>query len=184
MKHIVIPVVLASLVFAVCGCTTKSRLIADPSQAEVVAGFSMDDIVWAADVVVKDVERVNARYAQPAGGVRIIDVKNITNDTLSRGRDAGALADALGQAIREGLANGGRFAIIDETLCVNAEKKPVPEFILHGRIFQRNMRKDNGDVYQEFYLNAQLVDPKTGLQVWQKSLPLRKEVDAKNSMVN
>ena len=53
---------------------------------------------------------------------------------------------------------------------------------MFGSLKQRNMRKDNGDVYQEFSLNIRLVDVNKNLEFWQKRIPLRKEVDAANSM--
>ena len=58
----------------------------------------------------------------------------------------------------------------------------MPEFVMFGNLKQRNMRKDNGDVYQEFALHIRLVDVKTQLEFWQKRIPLRKEVDSRNSM--
>lgn len=51
------------------------------------------------------------------------------------------------------------------------------------------MRKDNGDIYQEFSLNLTMTcspyHPNAqlrGLDIWQKRIPLRKEVDRANAM--
>ena len=126
------------------------------------------------------------RYAVP-GKRRVINVKDIQNDTLSRGRDADFLSETLGEGIREKLTNSGNFIVYNEKMAQNAlaagqAVTTIPEFVMFGSLKQRNMRKDNGDVYQEFSLNIRLVDVKTQLEFWQKRVPLRKEVDRRNSM--
>lgn len=181
MKRLVVSAALVAAVCGVSGCMTQSRVIHEGEQAEVVAGFSQDDIDYAVSKIVQNISKASERYAKP-GARRVINVKDITNDTLSRGRDAGALAESLGQSIREELTNGGSFIVYNEKLAVTAANRVLPEFVMYGRLTQRNMRKDNGDVYQEFSLNIQLVDVKTGLEFWQKRVPLRKEVDKANSM--
>ena len=68
-----------------------------------------------------------------------------------------------------------------------ARGQPVsitPEFVLYGKLQQRNMRRDGGNVYQEFSLNLQLVDVATNLEAWQKRITLRKGVDRRNAMSN
>ncbi len=181
MKNLLMSVLVVAVGVGMTGCMTQSRVIADGDQVEVVAGFSQDDIDYAVSKIVQNINKASERYAKP-GVRRVINVKDVTNDTLSRGRDAGALAEALGQSIREELTNSGSFIVYNEKLAVTAQNRVLPEFVMFGRLTQRNMRKDNGDVYQEFSLNIQLVDVKTGLEFWQKRVPIRKEVDKRNSM--
>lgn len=178
--------VLAASLAALTGCMTQSRLIPQGATAEVVAGFSQDDIDSVVSTVVQNINKYSARYAQP-GKRRVVNVKDITNDTLSRGRDADFLSQTLGEAIREELTNSGNFIVFNEALAANAAAagqavSVTPEFVMFGALKQRNMRKDNGDVYQEFSLNVRLVDVATNLEFWQKRIPLRKEVDRRNAM--
>ena len=177
---------LAACMVTMTGCMTQSRLIPQGATAEVVAGFSQDDIDSVLETVKEDINKASMRYAVP-GKRRVINVKDITNDTLSRGRDADFLSETLGEGLREKLMNSGNFIVFNEKMAANAAAtgQPItitPEFVMFGSLKQRNMRKDNRDVYQEFSLNIRLVDVKTNLEFWQKRVPLRKEVDRRNSM--
>ena len=188
MKRIVIGAALSACTIVMTGCMTKSRLIPQGATAEVVAGFSQDDIDSVLETIREEISKASIRYAPSKPGERrVINVKDITNDTLSRGRDADFLSETLGEGIREKLTNGGLFIVYNEKMAANAMAmgQPItitPEFVMFGSLKQRNMRKDNGDVYQEFSLNIRLVDVNKNLEFWQKRIPLRKEVDAANSM--
>ena len=186
MKRTVIGAALAACTMMMTGCMTESRLIPQGATAEVVAGFSQDDIDSVLETVRDEINKASMRYAVQ-GHRRVINVKDIQNDTLSRGRDADFLSETLGEGIREKLTNSGNFIVYNEKMAQNAlaARQAVttrPEFVMYGSLKQRNMRKDNGDVYQEFALHIRLVDVKTQLEFWQKRIPLRKEVDAVNSM--
>ena len=156
--------VLAACFAVVTGCTTPSRVIPTGATAEVVAGFSQDDIDSVVNTILQEL------------------------NTLSRGINADFLAKSIGEGVRDNLTNmNGNFIVFNERMAANAAAagQPItvtPEFVLFGEIKQRNMRKDNGDVYQEFVVNVRLVDVKTNLEIWQKRIPLRKEVDAANAM--
>ncbi len=186
MKRMMMGAALAACAMAMTGCMTQSRLIPQGATAEVVAGFSQDDIESVLETVKEEINKASMRYAVP-GKRRVINVKDIQNDTLSRGRDADFLSETLGEGIREKLTNSGNFIVYNEKMAQNAlaagqAVTTIPEFVMFGSLKQRNMRKDNGDVYQEFSLNIRLVDVKTQLEFWQKRIPLRKEVDRRNSM--
>ena len=58
----------------------------------------------------------------------------------------------------------------------------TPQYILRGRLTQRNLRQDNKDIQIEYSLNLILVDLATGLEFWQKRIPLRKLAARKNVM--
>lgn len=188
MKRIVIGAALTACMIVMTGCMTKSRLIPQGATAEVTAGFSQDDIDSVLETIKEEISKASMRYAPlNPGERRVINVKDITNDTLSRGRDADFLSEALGEGIREKLTNGSLFIVYNEKLAAEAlaAGRPVtirPEFVMYGSLKQRNMRKDNGDVYQEFSLHIRLVDVNKNLEFWQKRIALRKEVDAVNSM--
>ena len=185
MKRTVIGAALAVCTVVMTGCMTESRLIPQGATAEVVAGFSQDDIESVLETVREEIDKASMRYAVQ-GHRRVINVKDILNDTLSRGRDADFLSETLGEGIREKLTNSGNFIVYNEKMAQGAlaagRAITPPEFVMFGSLKQRNMRKDNGDVYQEFALHIRLVDVKTQLEFWQRRIPLRKEVDAVNSM--
>ncbi len=182
--------ILLSATLAFTGCMTTSRVIYEGERVETVAGFSQDDLDYTIDVAVRDLRAVSQRY-QIQGRRRIVNVKNVLNDTTERGNNAEALAENLGQALRERLTNDGAFIVYNEAVARQAQSEGVfvgkYEFILTGTLRQRNMRKDNGDFYKEFSLNLSLVGAAgnpdvAGLEVWQKRIPLRKEVDRKRIM--
>ena len=186
MKTVMMSAALAVCAVAMTGCMTRSRLIPQGATAEVVAGFSQDDIESVLETVREEINKASMRYAVP-GHRRVINVKDILNDTLSRGRDADFLSETLGEGIREKLTESGNFIVFNEKMAANAAAagQPItitPEFVMFGSLKQRNVHKDGGDVYQEFALHIRLVDVKTQLEFWQKRVPLRKEVDRRNSM--
>jgi len=57
-----------------------------------------------------------------------------------------------------------------------------PEFIMTGKLREQNVRRDNGNFYKENSLMIRLTDVATGLDFWQKRVPLQKAVDRKNVM--
>ena len=58
--------------------------------------------------------------------------------------------------------------------------KVDPQFSLLGRLTQRNLRQDNGDIQIEYSLNLQLIELATGLEFWQKRIHVGKLIDKKN----
>lgn len=167
------------------GCMTeKSRLIAYGETAEVTAGFSEDEIRAFTRDVVQKINAASARYAIP-GKRRIVNVKNFKIDTLSRGNDAAYLAETIPQCLKEELLNGGMFIVYNER--VGAAGTVQPEFVLDAKLMQRNMRRDNGNYYQEFSLNVQMMDmvpgsQTYGLEYFNRRFPIRKAVDKANAM--
>ena len=99
MTTVMMSAALAVCAVAITGCMTRSRLIPQGATAEVVAGFSQDDIESVLETVREEINKASMRYAVP-GHRRVINVKDILNDTLSRGRDADFLSETLGEGIR------------------------------------------------------------------------------------
>lgn len=174
------------------GCMTQSRVIPTGATAEVVAGFSQDDIDATIKQAIQNIDASSARYHQGAGR-RVINVKPFVVDTLSRGNAAEPLAESLTLALKEKLMNHGSFIVYNEQMAnavaATGQMAVPPEFLLVGHLTQRNMRKDNGDIYQEFSLNLTMTcspyHPNAqlrGLDIWQRRIPLRKEVDRANAM--
>ena len=187
MNKFIMIATLSAATVAMTGCVTeRSRVIIDNETAEVTAGFSEDDFrAFTCDVVQK-INKASARYAIP-GKRRILNVKNFKIDTLSRGNDAVYLSETIAQCLKEELlmAENGVFVIYNER--VGAAGTVQPEFVLDAKLLQRNMRRDNGNVYQEFSLNVQMMDmvpgsQTYGLEYFNRRFPLRKAVDKSNAM--
>ena len=181
MKRVLIPVMAVALV-AAAGCPTQTRRYAAGETRQTVAGFSEEDID---DTISRAVQNILAldRIKVPQGaGHAIVIVKNVVNDTNSRGRDASALAEALGQSLREELTNSGKVIVYNEETAPNAKVKVEPQYRLSGRLTERNLRQDDGDFQKEYNLNLTLVELATGLEFWQKRIHVGKLVDKKNVM--
>ena len=169
-------------IVAVSGCATQTRRFAQGETRQTVAGFSEEDIDDTISRAVQSVYSQDRIKLQAGANRAIVIVENVVNDTLSRGRDAGALAEALGQSLREELTNGGKVVVYNKEVAQYATVKVDPQYILRGRLTQRNRRQDDGDVQIEYNLNLTLVDIQTGLEFWQKRVHVGKLADSRNAM--
>ncbi len=168
---------------ALAGCATEqSRRIVDGEDTEVTAGFAEADLRIVVSKAIQDIDRASMRYAKP-NARRIVNVKPFTVDTTARGSQAGYLADSLKLYFEEELMNGGKFIVYNEDFAAQTGTAAVrPEFILVGKLREQNVRRDNGNFYKENSLLLKLTDVATGLDFWQKRVPLQKAVDKKNVM--
>jgi hypothetical protein len=81
------------------------------------------------------------------------------------------------------LLQGGNFIVYNEEFAAQTGAAPVkPEFIMTGKLREQNVRRDNGNFYKENSLMIRLTDVATGLDFWQKRVPLQKAVDKTNVM--
>ena len=185
MNKLIMIAMLSVAAVSLTGCMTeRSRLVTEGETAEVTAGFSEDEIRAFTQDVVQKINAASKRYAVP-GKRRIVNVKNFKIDTLSRGNDAAYLSETIAQCLKEELLNGGMFIVYNER--VGAAGTVQPEFVLDAKLMQRNMRRDNGNVYQEFSLNVQMMDmipgsQTYGLEYFNRRFPIRKAVDRSNAM--
>lgn len=177
-----LPLVLfgAAAVFST-GCTTTTHYVPAGATVAAVAGFSQDDIDYAVSQAIQSM-LAQGRFATADGSRKVLVVENVKNDTLSRGTDADALAEALGLSLRENLTNSGKVIVYNKQVAQYATVQVNPQMTLFGRLTQRNLRQDNSDFQIEYSLNLQLVDLSTGLEFWQKRIPLRKIADRANLM--
>ena len=169
-------------VSAMTGCMTATHRFAEGEARNTVAGFAEEDISDTVSRAVQSVCSQDRIKVQPGANRAVMIIENITNDTLSRGRDAGALAEALGQSLREELTNGGKVVVYNKEAAQFAKVRIDPQYRLAGRLTERNLRQDNGDVQKEYNLNLTLVDLATGLEFWQKRVHVGKLVDGSNAM--
>ena len=185
MNKLIMIATLSAVAVTMTGCMTeRSHLVTEGETAEVTAGFSEDEIRAFTQDVVQKINAASKRYAIP-GKRRIVNVKNIVNDTQSRGNDAAYLSETIAQCLKEELLNGGMFIVYNER--VGAAGTVQPEFVLDAKLMQRNMRRDNGNFYQEFSLNIQMMDmipgsQTYGLEFFNRRFPIRKGVDKANAM--
>ncbi len=174
-------IVLAGIA-AISGCQTQTRRFTDGEVRQTVSGFSEEDIN---DTVMRAIDSICTQdriKLQPGANRAVLIVEDVVNDTLSRGRDAGALAESLGQSLREELTNGGKVVVFNKEVAKYATVRIDPQYILRGRLTQRNLRQDDGDMQIEYNLNLTLIDIQTGLEFWQKRVHVGKLADKRNLM--
>ena len=180
-KLVYCAIVLSSVIAAGCA-TERSRRIVDEEDTEVTAGFAEADLRFVVKKAIQDIDQASMRYAKP-GARRIVNVKPFTVDTTARGSQAGYLADSLKLYFEEELMNGEKFIVYNENFAAQTGRATVqPEFILTGKLSEQNVRRDSGNFYKENSLLLKLTDVATGLDFWQKRVPLQKAVDKTNVM--
>ena len=174
--------VLTAFAVGFTGCTTTTRRYAAGETRRTVSSFAEEDINDTVSRAVQSVCSQDRIKLQAGANRAVLIVENVKNDTLSRGRDAEALAEALGQSLREELTNGGKVVVYNKEVAQYATMKVQPQYILRGRLTQHNLRQDNGDLQEEFNLNLTLIDLHTGLEFWQKRVHVGKLAAAMNVM--
>ena len=173
---------LAALAIGLSGCATTTRRFAEGETRRTIAGFSEEDIDDTVSRAVQSICAHDRVRLLPGANRAIMVVEDVTNDTTSRGIDAGALAEALGQSLREELTNSGKVIVYNREAAQYATVKVTPQYILRGRLTQRSPRQDNGDMQVEYNLNLTMIDLQTGLEFWQKRVHVGKLVDANRLM--
>ena len=185
----------------VSGCATEqTRRIAKGEDTEVTAGFAEADLRIVVSDAMQDMRLKSYRFvasqcqkqgvAVPARVRRIVSVKPFTIDTTVRGSHAGYLADSLKIMFEEEMMNmsdgdegTAAFVLYNEDIVKRTGVAAVrPEFILTGKLREQSVRRDGGNFYKETFLQLRLTDAATGLDFWQKRVPLQKAVDKKNIM--
>ncbi len=177
-----VPVVACCALMALAtGCATTTHYVPAGATVAAVGGFSQDDIDYTVSQAVQSM-LAQGRLASTDGSRKVVVVENVKNDTLSLGSQADALAEAIGLSLRENLTNSGKILVFNKQVAQYATVKVDPQMTLYGRLTQRNLRQDNGDIQIEYSLNLQLIDLATGLEFWQKRIPLRKIADPANAL--
>ena len=181
MKRILIPICALALV-ATCGCTTPTRRFAENETRAEVAGFSDYDINDTVSRAMQSILGQDRIKLQPGANRAVMIVEDVTNDTLSRGREAEGLANSIGQTLREELTSSGKVVVYNREVGQYATVRVTPQYILKGRLTERNLKMDGSDYPKEYNLNLTLVEISTGLEFWQKRVHVGKLVDRKNLM--
>ena len=171
------------------GCATKTSYISDNGTlengkaAQTVAGFSERDIQICVNRAVSTILNMQPnRIVPPPGSDRAVVVMKSTIDTMSRGRDAAALSEALQIEFAQQLTDSGKIIVYDKNVAKYAQVSIEPQYLFTIRLTERILRQDDGDAQKEYNMNLQLLNLKTGLVFWQRRIPLRKLVGEKNIM--
>lgn len=200
MKKVVLCGMMAFAAGVMTGCrtpTTRVDIMNDRGGA--VAALDYRDVREAAKAAVQSLLR-SGRLDRADGGVYVMTVGNVKNDTMQRNFDT----DMLTSYITEELMNSGKIMVTsamahsadnrDEMIHAARSVRGNAEFnqatvakagqlvaathSIFGNIFQREVRMDNGDKQVEYYFQLRITDLATGLQWWQKQYPIIKRTDA------
>ena len=166
----------------VAGCTTPThRYAAGETRAEV-AGFSEYDLNDTVSRAIQSVLSQDRIKLHPGANRAVMIVEDVIADVTARGREAEGLANSIGQSLREELTNGGKVVVYNREVGQHATVRVEPQYILRGRLTERNLRMDNSDYQREYNLNLTLIEIATGLEFWQKRIHIGKLIDKKNLM--
>jgi len=179
MNRVVMSVVSVVSVVLV-GCTTATHRYVEGETRSEVAGFSEYDINDTVSRAMQSVISQDRIKLQPGANRAVMIVEDVIADTTSRGSEAAGLANSIGQSLREELTNGGKVVVYNKEVGQYAKVRVEPQYILRGRLTERNLRTDDGDYQREYNLNLTLVEIATGLEFWQKRIHVGKLVDKKN----
>jgi uncharacterized protein (TIGR02722 family) len=200
MKTIVVCVMMVIISVIFTGCrtaTTRVDIYNDPSGP--IAALDYRDVQEAANASLKSLLG-SGRLNRADGGVYVMTVGKIKNDTMQRNFDT----DTLTSHITEELMNSGKIMVtsamaysednrdemiqaarsvrgnseFNQATVVKTGQLVAPTHSISGKIIQREIRMDNGDKQIEYYFQLRITELATGLQWWQKQYPIVKRTDA------
>ena len=192
---------LMGLAFAVlvAGCTTPTtRVDLRNDSGPQVAGIDYRDVQDASRDMLQSLYK-SGRLDRGDGGMYVMTVGKVKNDTMQRFD-----TDILTSHITEELMNSGKVMVtsamaasadnrdemvnavrsvrgdaeFNQNTVVNAGQLVAPTHSVYGKIIQREVRMDNGDKQIEYYFQLRIVELATGLQWWQKQVPIVKRTGA------
>ena len=192
---------LMGLAFAalIAGCTTPTtRIDLRNDRGPQVAGLDYRDVQYAANEMLQSLFR-SGRLDRGDGQMYVMTVGKVKNDTMQRFD-----TDILTSHITEELMNSGKVMVtsamaasadnrdemvnavrsvrgdaeFNQNTVVNAGQLVAPTHSVYGKIIQREVRMDNGDKQIEYYFQLRIVELATGLQWWQKQVPIVKRTGA------
>lgn len=174
-----IGMVCAAVLTVLTGCMTPTTNIDNVNDtAGAIMGFDYRDIDRGVREAVGDM-LARGRLERPDNGRYVVNVKPVKDDTFSRGRDTGALSEAISVSLREELTNAKKIIVYNEEVARYAATPVVPQLVLYGTLSSRFLTMDNGNRQIEYFLNLQLVEIATGLEFWQKRVFIGKRTDAR-----
>jgi len=196
MRKMAMVLILALL--ASCAGSTEN-IDMNNDQADAVMALDHRDFTKAADTMIQSLMTspvVNNKEGKPY----VVAISNILNDTMQR-----IDTDQLIRKVRRDMLNSGKFTITTAVSGKGEEDKMntqvrelrkdaefnqatvqeqgqliAPDLSLNGKIFQRNIRLDNGDQQVEYYFSLTLTELRTGLSKWEDEVMMGKRGDGKS----
>ena len=193
---------LMGLAFAalIAGCTTPTtRIDLRNDRGPQVAGLDYRDVQYAANEMLQSLFR-SGRLDRGDGQMYVMTVGKVKNDTMQR-FDTDILtsyiteelmnnnkvmvtsAMAAGADNRDEMVNGVRSvrgnAEFNQATVPQAGQLVAPTHSVYGKIIQREIPMDNGDKQIEYYFQLRIVELATGLQWWQRQVPIVKRTDGR-----
>ena len=196
MKKCLIGLALAALA---AGCRTPTtRVDLRNDLGPQVAGIDYRDVQRAASDALQALYR-SGRLDRGDGQMYVMSVDRVKNDTMQRFD-----TDILTSYLTEDLMNNNKVVVtsamaasednragmIDGVRSVRNDpefnqgtipqlgQKVAPSHAIYGKIIQREIRMDSGDKQIEYYFQLRIVELATGLQWWQRQVPIVKRADA------
>ena len=197
MKKCLIGLALTALV---AGCTTPTtRVDMFNDMGAQVAGLDYRDVQRTANQMLQALYR-SGRLDRGDGQMYVMTVGQVKNDTMQRfdtdiltsyiteelmnsGKVMVTSAMAAGADNRDEMVNAARSvrgnAEFNQNSVAQAGQLVAPTHSVYGKIIQREIRMDNGDKQIEYYFQLRIVELATGLQWWQKQVPIVKRTDGR-----
>ena len=184
---------------ASCAAPTQN-IDMNNDQGAAVMALDHRDFTKAADTMVQSLMTSNALTNKPGGERYVVAISDVLNDTMQR-----IDTDQLVRKVRRDMLNSGKCIITTAVSGKGEEDKMntqarelrgnaefnqatvqekgqlvAPELSLNGKIFQRNIRLDNGDQQVEYYFSLTLTQLKTGLAIWEDEVVMGKRGSGKS----
>ncbi|MEN9652711.1 MAG: hypothetical protein RL303_431 [Verrucomicrobiota bacterium] len=151
----------------IVGCGTPAAY-KDPSGRELVVSL---DKVNIQDFATAGSQMLQSMVSAPAfaKGAPVLRLGTVTNDTADN-FDTSLLLSK----ITVPLVNAGRVTLLDSEPIADTNRRPMPEFVLKGKILED--RSNAGSTRQSsFVFQLALVDAKRGVVVWQEEKIVTKQ---------
>ena len=107
----------------------------------------------------------------------------ITEDLMNNNKVMVTSAMAAGADNRDEMVNAARSvrgnAEFNQATVAQAGQLVAPTHSVYGKVIQREIRMDNGDKQIEYYFQLRIVELATGLQWWQRQVPIVKRTDGR-----
>ena len=187
-----------ALVALVAGCRTPTtRVDLRNDLGPQVAGIDYRDVQHAAQDALQTLYR-SGRLDRGDGQMYVMTVGRVKNDTMqsfdtdiltsyitedlmNNNKVMVTSAMAAGADNRDEMVNAARSvrgnAEFNQATVAQAGQLVAPTHSVYGKIIQREIRMDNGDKQIEYYFQLRIVELATGLQWWQRQVPIVKRTD-------
>ncbi|MBQ4198634.1 MAG: penicillin-binding protein activator LpoB [Kiritimatiellae bacterium] len=197
MKQCLFGMILAALA---AGCTTPTtRVDLRNDLGPQVAGLDYRDVQQAARESLQSLYK-SGKLERGDNQMYVMTVGKVKNDTMQRFD-----TDILTSYITEELMNDNKVTVTS-AMAASADNRDemiqavrsvrgngefnqntvaktgqlvAPTHSVYGKIIQREIRMDNGDKQIEYYFQLRIVELATGLQWWQKQVPIVKRTDGR-----